>query len=148
MMYNWQLWDNFQGAAQDLNFELWAQDSSLFPGSCVYMQVPEDIRQRFYVMCWTPLNKLWGVMQDYPRDHLLGTWQHRLQDLRQNDTDFYLEFGPKSYQHGTGWHWFPALRMGLTPTRQQIREAVEIMLDRDRFDQYVLMAQLRETDDD
>ena len=142
MTYNWQLWDNFEAAAKELNLELRSQD-----GGCVYMDVPEDIRQKFYVMCWTPLNKLCGVMQDYRKDSILGTWQHRLKDLRQNHADFHLEFGAKNYEDGS-MYWFPNFNIGCpTPSKDDIVKAVKIMMDRDRFEQYRMMAILREPAD-
>lgn len=138
MSYNWELWDNFVEAAKELDLELKSKD-----GGCVYMAVPEDIRQKFYIMCWTPLNKLRGVMQDYKEDSILGTWQHRLQDLRSNHSDFHLEFGAKQIHHGSMF-WFPNLGIGSRPTKDEIVKAVKMMLDRDNFDKYVTIARLRE----
>jgi hypothetical protein len=136
MTYNWELWDAFEGAAEDLGLELHSKD-----GGCVYMEVPEDIRQKFYVMCWTPLNKLQSVVKDYREDSILGTWQMRLRDLRQNHSDFHLEFGAKDYQNGSMF-WFPG--MFNKATKQQIIDAVKIMMDRDNFEKYRLMAIIRQ----
>lgn len=138
MTYNWQLWDNFVAAAQELELELVSKD-----GGCVYMDVPKDIRDKFYVMCWTPLNKLRGVMKDHKEGSILGTWQHRLMDLRQNYEDFHLEFGAKWNEDG-GTFWFPHLGIGCpTPSKDDIVKAVQMMLDRDNFDKYVTLALLR-----
>ena len=142
MSYNWQLWDNFEAAAKELDLELDSQN-----GGCVYMAVPEDIRRKFYVMCWTPLNKLQGVMKEYPKDNILGTWPNRLKDLRQNHQDFHLEFGAKSYQDGS-MYWFPEFGIGHpTPSKDKIVRAVQIMMDRDNFEKYKMMALLREPAD-
>ena len=40
--YNWKLWDNFTAAAEELGLELRSKD-----GGCVYIEVPEEIRQKF-----------------------------------------------------------------------------------------------------
>jgi len=138
MTYNWILWDNFEAAAEELGLELRSQT-----GGCVYMEVPENIRQKFYVMCWTPLNKLYNVVKDYPEDSILGTWQMRLKDLRQNHSDFHLEFGAKNYQDGS-MNWFPKLGIGSTPSKDEIVNAVKIMMDVENFEKYKLMAVLRE----
>lgn len=142
MTYNWQLWDNFEQAVQDLGLQLHSQD-----GGCVYVQVPEVVRRRFYVICWTPLNKLRGVMRDYEPGNILGRWDLRLRDLRQNHADFHLEFDAKDYCDGAG-DWFPNLRIGSTPTRREILQALEIMLDVDHFEQYRTMVLLRRGSDD
>lgn len=142
MTYNWQLWDNFVKASEVLGMELRSKD-----GGCVYIDVPKDIHDKFYVMCWTPLNKLRGVMQDYKDDSILGTWQHRLKDLRSNHSDFHLEFGAKSCEHGS-MYWFPNLNNGSTPSVDEIVKAVQMMCDRDNFDKYVTMALLREPADE
>jgi hypothetical protein len=136
--YNWQLWDNFTAAAEELGFELSSKD-----GGCVYIDVPEDIRQKFYVMCWTPLNKLQGVMKEYKEDSILGRWDIRLKDLRQNHGDFHLEFGAKSCEDGS-MYWFPNFGIGNTPSKDDIVKAVRQMLDTENFDKYVTLALLRE----
>jgi hypothetical protein len=137
--YNWQLWDNFTAAAEELGFELKSKD-----GGCVYIDVPEDIRQKFYVMCWTPLNKLQSVMQQYNEDSILGRWDIRLKDLRQNHSDFHLEFGAKSCEDGS-MYWFPNLAIGRpTPSKDDIVAAVKTMMDTENFEQNKLMARLRE----
>lgn len=142
MAYNWQLWDNFEAAARELGLELRSKD-----GGCVYMDVPKDIRDKFYIMCWTPLNKLHGVMKDYRKGSRLDTWQHRLKDLRQNHEDFHLEFGAQRSNDGS-MYWFPNFGIGNTPSKDDIVKAVQIMMDRDRFEQYRMMALLREPADD
>ena len=134
--YNWQLWDNFQQAAVSLELELRSKD-----GGCVYMVVPEEIRQKFYVICWTPLNKLQGVMRDHIEGSSLNTWQYRLLDLRQNHGDFHLEFGAKNNEDG-GMYWFPNLRD--SATKDEIIAAVKTMMDTEHFEQNRLMARLRE----
>lgn len=139
MNYNWELWDNFVAAADKLDIELVSRD-----GGCVYMDVPDDIREKFYVMCWTPLNKLYSVVKDYPEDSILSSWQHRLKDLRSNHTDFHLEFGAKQASHGSMF-WFPNLAFGLTPSRDDIVDAVNVMLDRDNFEKHSVMALMRQS---
>lgn len=141
MAYNWQLWDNFTEAAKELGFELRSKD-----GGCVYIDVPEQIHQKFYVMCWTPLNKLEHVMKEYKQDSILNQWDSRLQDLRQNHSDFHLEFGAKLCSHGS-MYWFPHLGTGYTPSKDQIVKAVRVMLDTENFDKYVTLALLREPAD-
>ena len=144
MTYSWQLWDNFTAAGKELDLELRSID-----GGCVYMEVPEHIRQRFYVMCWTPLNKLAVIQRKQERKQerrqSIGTHEIRnlLDDLRQNHGNFHLEFGAKQCQDGS-MYWFPELHNGNTPTRQQIVDAVEIMMDTENFEKHRLVALLRE----
>ena len=134
--YNWKLWDNFTAAAEELGLELRSTD-----GGCVYIDVPEDIRQKFYVMCWTPLNKL----------HMIGkgkrpakdSWKYTLRDLRQNHSDFHLEFGAKNCEDGS-MYWFPKMGIGFTPSKDEIVAAVKTMMDTENFEKYKLMARLRE----
>ena len=134
--YNWQLWDNFQQAAVSLGLELRSKD-----GGCVYMEVPEETRQKFYVMCWTPLNKLQSIMQEHIEGSSLNNWQYRLLDLRQNHGDFHLEFGAKTVEDGS-MYWFPNLRE--SATKDEIIAAVKTMMDTEHFEQNKLMARLRE----
>ncbi len=142
MTYNWQLWDNFTAAAEELGFELRSLD-----GGCVYIDVPEDIRQKFYVMCWTPLNKLHMIAHN-KNDAVKQNWKNRLNDLRQNHSDFQLEFGAKANQDGSMF-WFPNLGIGCpTPSKDDIVKAVKIMLDRDNFEMYKMMAILKEPPDE
>lgn len=136
MTYNWTLWDNFQAAAKELNLELRSQD-----GGCVYMEVPEPVRQKFYVMCWTPLNKLDLVTSG--KGSVERAWLRKLDSLRQNHTDFHLEFGAKQYVDGS-MHWFPNFGIGNTPSKDQIINAVKVMMDLDNFEKYKLMAIIRQ----
>jgi hypothetical protein len=138
--YNWTLWNNFVQAAEELDIELVSTD-----GGCVYMEVPEDIRQKFYVMCWTPLNKLLHILRKSDRKNPMRHHDIKflMDDFRQNHSDFHLEFGAKSCEHGSMF-WFPNLAIGNTPSKDEIVSAVKIMLDRDNFDKYVTLALLRE----
>jgi hypothetical protein len=139
MKYNWQLWNNFISAAEELGLELRSQD-----GGCVYIEVPKDISQKFYVMCWTPLNKLSFIQRKQERGPL-DTFEitNLIEDFRQNHSDFHLEFGAKHYQDGS-MYWFPNLSIGLTPSKQEIIDAINTMMDRDNFEKNKLMAMLRE----
>ena len=83
-------------------------------------------------------------MKDYKEDSILGTWQHRIKDLRSNHSDFHLEFGAKTTEDG-GMYWFPELNLfSKTPTKDEIIRAVEMMMDTENFEKYRLMARLRE----
>ena len=136
-VYNWQLWDNFTAAAEELGLELRSTD-----GGCVYIDVPEEIRQKFYVMCWTPLNKL--HMIDDGKGSVKRNWIRKLDNLRQNHSDFHLEFGAKSCEDGS-MYWFPNLGIGRpTPSKDDIVAAVKTMMDTEHFEQNKLMARLRE----
>ena len=143
MNYNWKLWDNFVAAAEELNLELCSRD-----GGCVYMEVPEQVRQKFYVMCWTPLNKLNGIVVRADKKTPLDTFKIRylLDDLKQNHDDFHLEFGARWSDHG-GMYWFPNLSIGSTPSKSEIVNAVKIMMDTENFEKYKLMARLREPEE-
>jgi hypothetical protein len=140
MNYNWTLWNNFVAAAEELNLELRSKD-----GGCVYMAVPEEIRKKFYVMCWTPLNKLSSIVVRSDRKTPLDTFnvKNLLDDLKQNHGDFHLEFGAKSYEDGSMF-WFPNLGIGFSPSKDEIVDAVKIMMDTENFEKYKLMARLRE----
>lgn len=143
MKYNWELWDNFTAAAEELGLELRSKD-----GGCVYVDVPEDIRQRFYIMCWTPLNKL-SLIQRKQEKGPLDTFEINslIKDFRQNHSDFHLEFGAKSYLDGS-MYWFPNFGIGHpTPSKDKIRRAIEIMMDKENFEKYKTMALLREPAD-
>jgi hypothetical protein len=135
--YNWQLWDNFTAAAEELGLELRSTD-----GGCVYMDVPEEIRQKFYVMCWTPLNKLHMIAH---RMSDAKNWENRLDDLRQNHGDFHLEFGAKLCSDG-GMFWFPNLNN--KATKDDIVRAVKIMMDTENFERNRMLALLREPADE
>ena len=135
-IYNWELWDNFTAAAEELGLELRSQD-----GGCVYIDVPEEIRQKFYVMCWTPLNKL--HMIESGKGSVKRSWIRRLDDFRQNHSDFHLEFGAKNCEDGS-MYWFPRMGIGFTPSKDEIVAAVKIMMDTENFEMHRLMAKLRE----
>ena len=135
-VYNWTLWDNFVSAAEELELELYSKD-----GGCVYIEVPENIRKKFYVMCWTPLNKLYGVARERASSSSLDHWQMRLKDLRQNHDDFHLEFGAKDYQDGSMF-WFPNLYRNAS--KQDIINAINIMMDTENFEKHKLMAIIRQ----
>jgi hypothetical protein len=140
MAYNWTLWDNFTAAAEELGLELRSQD-----GGCVYIDVPEEVRKKFYVMCWTPLNKLPHIQHKAERRSSLDDFQIKnlIDDLRQNHTDFHLEFGAKQYEDGS-MYWFPKMGIGHTPSKDEIVAAVKTMMDTENFEKYKLMARLRE----
>lgn len=139
MTYNWSLWNNFVQAAEELNLELRSLD-----GGCVYVEVPEDIREKFYVMCWTPLNKLPSIQRKQAKGSF-NTFEitNLIDDFRQNHNDFHLEFGAKAFLDGH-MNWFPELGLGTNPTKDQIVNAIKIMLDKDNFEKYRLMAILKE----
>jgi hypothetical protein len=136
-VYNWQLWDNFTAAAEELGLELRSTD-----GGCVYIDVPKEISQKFYVMCWTPLNKLHMIGKG--KRPVKDSWKYTLRDLRQNHSDFHLEFGAKNCEDGS-MYWFPNLGIGRpTPSKDDIVAAVKTMMDTEHFEQNKLMARLRE----
>lgn len=135
-VYNWKLWDNFVGAAEELGLELHSQD-----GGCVYIEVPKNIQEKFYIMCWTPLNKLYSVARERASSNILDHWKMRLKDLRQNHDDFHLEFGAKDCENGSMF-WFPTLDS--TATKQDIVNAVNIMMDTENFEKHKLMAVIRQ----
>jgi hypothetical protein len=143
-MYNWQLWTNFVKAAEELDLTLRSLD-----GGCVYIDVPEDVRNKFYVMCWTPLNKLPEIQHKTQRKSPLTDFdiKHLMDNFRQNHSDFHLEFGAKQYADGS-MYWFPELNSyTTTPSKDEIVNAVRMMLDTDNFEIYKTMALLREEAD-
>jgi hypothetical protein len=143
--YNWQLWDNFTAAAEELGLELRSTD-----GGCVYIGVPEEIREKFYVMCWTPLNQLPHIQRKAERKSPLGDFEIKnlIDNLRQNHGDFHLEFGAKLRSDGSMF-WFPNLSIGCpTPSKDDIVRAVKIMMDTENFERNRMLALLREPADE
>jgi hypothetical protein len=139
MIYNWELWDNFEAAAKELDLELRSQD-----GGCVTVNLSKDIHNKFWIYCWTPLNKLKGIIRDRKEGSKLDTWQHRLNDLRQNHADFHLEFGAKEYDDGSMF-WFPKLNSyNTTPSKDDIVEAIKIMMDTKNFEKHKLLAVIKQ----
>lgn len=135
-MYNFKLYKDFSDAALELDIELRSLD-----GGCIYLELPNDLNQRFYAMLWTPLNKL-----DYIKEE--KTWQQKLDHLKDNHTDFHLEFDTKNFQNGSYW-MFPEVneKPAALITKQDIKTCIERMLDMDNFEKYVVWAHLRTPQD-
>jgi hypothetical protein len=80
MNLNYELFKNFKEAALQCNVEV-------IPGPHYYKIVFESGR---YIYCWTPLNKLWSLVDDYYEDK---QWDMALDFLKDNFSDFHLEVG-------------------------------------------------------
>jgi hypothetical protein len=93
-------------------------------------------------MLWTPLNKL-----NLVKDH--KNFDDKLDQLRHNHADFHLEFCTKETEHGTYW-FFPEVnnKPHSQITKQDIKTCIERMLDVEHFDQNVVIARLKEPQDD
>ena len=136
-VYNFELYDNFLQAAKDCGIEVSCPNH----GSCLYLDLPNNLNQKFWAMLWTPLNKLMLIREE-------NTWEQRLRTLRQNHADFHLEFCPKESDVGN-YSFFPEInhKSQTQVTRQDIRVCIERILDEANFDKYALMARLREPAD-
>jgi len=136
-MYNWKLYKDFCDAALELGIKLDSKD-----GGCIYLELPNDLNCRFWAMLWTPLNKLYHIKEE-------KTWQQKLDTLKDNHSDFHLEFDTKSYDHGSYW-MFPEVNQkpGDQITKQDIKDCIERMLDMDNFEKHVVWAKLRTPQDD
>ena len=79
MKLNFQLFDNFKEAALRCDLEV-------IPGKGYHtIRLPNGR----YIFCWTPLNKIWELFNYYEKQQ----WDRALNNLRQNFSDFHLEFG-------------------------------------------------------
>jgi hypothetical protein len=137
-MYNFKLYDAFCDAARELDIAVTCPND----GSCIYLDLPNNLNQTFWAMLWTPLNKLKMVRDD-------KDWQHKLDTLRNNHADFHLEFCTKETEHGN-YSFFPEInnKAQSQVTKQDIKTCIERILDQEHFDQHVLVARLKEPSDD
>lgn len=77
MKPNFQLFNNFKQAAQECGFEV-------IPGKNYYAV---NLPNKRYIWCWTPLNKMWDLMNYYDNKD----WDRALNHLKNNFSDFHLE---------------------------------------------------------
>jgi hypothetical protein len=136
-VYNFQLYDDFVAAAKDCGITVSCPND----GSCLYLDLPNNLNQRFWAMLWTPLNKLSLIREE-------KTWEQRLRTLRQNHADFHLEFCPKAADTGN-YSFFPEInhKPQSQVSRNDIRVCIERILDEANFDKYVFWARLQEPAD-
>lgn len=136
-MYNFKLYKDFCDAALELDIKLQGRD-----GGCIYLELPNNLNQRFWAMLWTPLNKLKYIKEE-------KTWQQKLDTLKDNQSDFHLEFDTKNYTHGSYW-MFPEVneKPRTDINKQDIKDCIKRMLDMDNFEQHVTWANLRIPQDD
>ena len=132
MKFNWQLWDNFVAAAEELNLPLVSNS-----GRCVRIALPGGLDDRFYSQIWTPLNKLEGVYSTLMRKGVSGGWEQAMKQLLEMDKcghDFHLEFGGKGMDSGDQY-WFPNLMWHKcqNATKQELVDALRVMLDVDNY---------------
>ncbi len=128
-VHNWQLYQNYIDAAEELDIEVTSGKGYLS------LVLPKDIRDKFYTYLWTPLNK--GAESLTPEN-----WKDQLEGYRQNHSDFHLEFCTRDYRYGS-FCWFNKVLFEKTPTKDDIKQAIQMMLDRKRFNKYVTAALLR-----
>lgn len=84
MQLNYQLFENFKEAA-------YRCDLDVIPGKGYYtVRLPNGR----YIFCWTPLNKIWGLINYYDKQD----WDGALRNLKDNFSDFHLEFGGDSIE--------------------------------------------------
>ena len=128
--YNFELYHNFCAAAEELGLELDDSDAR-----CFRVKVPKQVGDRFYVMLWTPLNKIGEAFNE----HLPG--KYRIHKFERNcDTDFHLEFAPRR-STVLGQAWFPWLDTH-SASKDNIVQALKIMLDVNNFDEHAEQAKL------
>jgi hypothetical protein len=124
MKLNYELFKNFKEAALQCNVEVIA-------GPHYYKIVFESGR---YIYCWTPLNKLWSLVDNYYEDK---QWDMALDFLKDNFSDFHLEVGnnrdlkdmnfiSKFYCNFSSQH-----KHTHTLTVSQIAELINILKDED-----------------
>ena len=132
-MYNFKLYQDFCDVATELDIELQSKD-----GGCIYLVLPNNLNQVFWAMLWTPLNTL-NQMDNKEN------WKHKLDHLKDNHSDFHLEFDTRNYDNGSYW-MFPEVNNKPVQdiTKQDIKDCIERMLDVDNFESNVVWARLRE----
>jgi|LakMenEpi03Aug12_release.lakeMendotaPanAssembly.Ray.scaffolds.fasta_scaffold486510_2 hypothetical protein len=132
MKLNYELFKNFKEAALQCNVEVIA-------GPHCYKIVFESGR---YIYCWTPLNKLWSLVDNYYEDK---QWDMALDFLKDNFSDFHLEVGnnrdlkdmhfiSKFYCDFSSQQVVPSKFSKLSPntlTVSQIAELINILQDKD-----------------
>jgi hypothetical protein len=138
-IYRWHLLEAFEKAADKLNLKITSQT-----GSCLYLELPHDLNNKFYFMLWTPLNKLDDRtdIEYYQKKYdEYSLWSVRLNNLKQNQGDFHLEVGAKWSEDGDYW-WFPEINNLQWSgeydkiTSELLVEGIERMLDIDNFEVY------------
>lgn len=84
MRLNFQLFDNFCEAAKRCNLPV-------VPGKGHHTIKLHNGR---FIFCWTPLNKMWELYNYYEKQE----WDRALDYLKDNFSDFHLEFGGDSIE--------------------------------------------------
>lgn len=141
---NFELYHNFCAAAEELNLELIPRGDN----ACIYVLLPEVVLSRFCVMLWTPINLLNEIFEHnrtVQNGYIyteMGEFVYRLRKLEEvyNRINFHLEFMPKSGD-STGYGWFPWLDSH-SASKEDIVKALEVMLDVDRYDEYLEQAKI------
>ena len=127
MKLNWQLFENFKQAAEQCGFEV-------KPGQSYYSVTLPNGR---YIWCWTPLNKVWHLMNYYEGEE----WDRALSHLKDNFSDFHLEIDSRGHQDDImecfrKEAWNPDL------TVQDIVKIFEILQDDNRLERRRLLAKI------
>lgn len=128
-VFNWQLYDDYLSVAKQFGLEVKSKD-----GGFIKMVLPPELDKKFWCDLITPANKMAWCLRD--------EWQDSLEKMRNNITDFHVDFSAK---HVVGPDFFSDIIQGnhCDVSRQQLVDCVERILDTDNFDKYMMVAQLR-----
>lgn len=118
MKLNFQLFENFKQAAEQSGLEV-------VPGQSYYSINFPNGR---YIYCWTPLNKMWHLLNYYEDQN----WDRAIKHLKDNFSDFHLEIDSRGHQDGImecfyEESWNPDL------TVQDLTKIFEILQDDNRL---------------
>ena len=150
MKFNWQLWDNFVAAAEELNLPL-----ESISGRCVKIVLPPEVADRFYAQIDTPLARMIHVYTTLTKQGEYGGWGRALKELREAEEymhDFWLQFGGRGMNSGDQY-WFPNLQWHKSDnaTKEEIVDALKVMLDDANYErnlQHALLLQELDSEDE
>jgi hypothetical protein len=130
---NFQLFENFKAAAEQKGIEV-------KPGPSYYSIQFENGR---YIYCWTPLNKMWHLMNYYEGKE----WDRALDHLKNNFSDFHLEIDSRGHKEGVAECF---LREAWNPdiTVDEIANIIEILQDDVRLERRRLLANIEFSEDE
>jgi len=84
-MFNWKLYDTFISACEKRDLKI-----TYTHGTCTVGRGEFP----YYIILWTPMNKMpmWEKIEKKERLGDSDFWKHELEDIRDNVTDFHVEF--------------------------------------------------------
>lgn len=128
-MLNFQLFENFKEAARQCNIEVKSNES--------YYSI--RLENKRYIFCWTPLNKLRGVIDDIEDKN----YDQALNRLKDNFSDFHLEIGGNDVNDmNIVCEAFIAEQWNKDLTVNQIISIIETMKDDNKLQQKLMWSRL------